>query len=179
MAMLQENHPRVFRTMYKPEIRRLVREDSPVYSWMFIGDEYRLLVSSLSEVLPIAPSFDPALTSRIEQKPPPGIGQSYTVVDTDKLDGMTTTQLGDYLTLQIMLEFRPGELEQAPGDSILNLFYVDDPEIDAPAEMSPLDREMLTQVYSNRRTLASASALRNGIAANMINTLDADGLIQN
>lgn len=179
VTSLKESHPRAFRTMYKPEARRLTKPGRPVYSWMFIPTEYRQLATGIGEFLPLGPSFDAAQTSRIRQEAPQGIAKSFTVVDIDKLDGMTATQLADFLTLQIMIEFRPGALETAPTDSILNLFYAGDAEFDAPAQMSSLDREMLAQLYDRRQNLLSAGALRNRIAINMISNLDKDGLIKN
>lgn len=179
VSAMKENFPDAFRTMYKPEARRLVKAGRPVYSWMFIPSEYRQLVSNTTDLAIQGPVFAAAATSRIRQEGPPGIGSSFTIVDTDKVDGMSTTQLADYLTLQVMIEFEPGALEYAPNDSILNLFYAGDPEVDAPQEMSRMDREMLSQLYNRRQKRLSPFALRHRIAANMIDTLEEDGLIKN
>lgn len=181
---MDENRPVAFRSMYKPEKRRLIGEQRPVYSWMFIGGEVADersgagIGSQLAQQL-LVPSSDGALTSRIDQFPPESISHSFTVVDRNKLDGMTTTQLGDFLTLQIMIEFEPGKTGESPSDSILNLFYVDNPELDAPEEMSRLDRAMLREIYSEDNLRTTAGAVRNDIAANLVGRLETEGLLNN
>jgi hypothetical protein len=181
---LDENRPVTFRSMYKPEKRRLIGVERPVYSWMFIGGEVADerggagIGSQLAQTL-LTPSSDGALTSRIDQFPPESISHSFTVVDRRKLNGMTTTQLGDFLTLQIMIEFEPGNISDSPSDSILNLFYVEDPELDAPEEMSRLDRAMLAEIYSDDNMRTTAGAVRNDIAANLVGRLETEGLLNN
>lgn len=188
---LDENRPIAFRAMYKPEKRRLLREDRPVYSWVFIPGSVQGARSGagIGEELTnqqLVASSDGALTSRIDQAPTVGgasrsdrISHTFTVLDRKKLNGMTTTQLGDFITLQVMIEFLPGEAEEVPADSILNLFYAADPELDAPEEMSRLDRSMLGAIYSDSNLRSSAGAVRNRIASNMASRLDDEGLLRN
>ncbi|WP_298308925.1 hypothetical protein [uncultured Erythrobacter sp.] len=180
---LVDNRPIAFRAMYKPERRRLLRDVRPAYSWVFIPDQVETGRSGagVGEQLvnqQIIASSAGALTSRIDQAPPPPISHSFTVVDRQKINGMSTTQLGDFLTLQIMIEFVPGEAKEVPSDSILNLFYTEDPELDAPDEMSRLDRSMLTAIYSDENPLSNAAAVRTSIAANMARRLNDEGLHQ-
>lgn len=188
---LGENRPIAFRAMYKPERRRLLRDERPVYSWVFIPGEVETGRSGvgIGDQLAgqqIIGSSDGAVTSRIAQGPtvdvenrPDSISHTFTVLDRQKINGMSTTQLGDYLTLQILVEFVPGEARNVPSDSILNLFYAEDPELDAPEEMSRLDRSMLGAIYSDGNRKSSAGAVRNRIASNLTSSLDEQGLLRN
>jgi hypothetical protein len=188
---LDENRPIAFRAMYKPEKRRLLNEDRPVYSWVFIPSsvQTRRTGAGVGEQLAnqqIIASSDGALTSRIDQAPTvnvanrsDSISHTFTVLDRQKINGMTTTQLGDFITLQVMIEFMPGEAQEVPADSILNLFYAEDPELDAPEQMSRLDRSMLGAIYSGNNLRSSAGAVRNRIASNMASRLDDEGLLRN
>lgn len=181
---LDDNRPLVFRAMYKPEKRRLLNEERPVYSWVFIPGSVATGRSGagVGEELTnqqIIASSDGALTSRIDQAPPETISHTFTVLDRQKINGMSTTQIGDFLTLQILVEFEPGEAKAVPSDSILNLFYAEDPELDAPEEMSRLDRSMLTTVYSKDNSRSSAAAVRTTIAGNLTRRLDDEGLLRN
>lgn len=188
---LDENRPIAFRAMYKPEKRRLLREERPVYSWVFIPDSVQNSSTGAGvgdQILnsQIVGSSDGALTSRIDQAPTvnvenrsDSISHTFTVLDRQKINGMTTTQLGDFITLQIMIEFVPGEAKEVPADSILNLFYADNAELDAPEEMSRLDRSMLGAIYSDANLRSSAGAVRNRIATNMAGRLDDEGLLRN
>lgn len=181
---LNENRPIAFRAMDKPEKRRLINEKRPVYSWVFIPTsvETGRAGAGVGEQLvnqQIIASSDGALTSRIDQAPPETISHTFTVLDRQKINGMTTTQIGDFLTLQILIEFVPGQAKEVPSDSILNLFYAENPELDAPEEMSRLDRSMLGAVYSEDNRRSNAAAVRTTIATNMTSRLEDEGLLRN
>ena len=182
---LDENHREAFQALYLPEKRRLIRPVRPVYSWMFIGPEAARL-SDGGMRLNRQPA-NPALAGfqGVGFEPsgiwstwsgPLAISHSFTVIDIDALEGISTDQLGDYLTMQMLVEFRPGSQPEIPGDSILNLFTDTGGNPDATLQMSKLDRAVLSEFYARRMNFRN-SAVRSAIARKAIETLDEDGYI--
>ncbi|MEP3050761.1 MAG: hypothetical protein ABJP48_13445 [Erythrobacter sp.] len=179
MNWLASNRPVVFDALYRPERNRLIREKRQVYSWMFIPtaipDRNRADQNLIGTTL--VPTASAAEISRIPQGEPDSISHSFTVVGTEMIDGMSIAQLGDYLTMQILIEFKPGKLEHAPRDSIMNLFFAGNPEDSAPQEMSSLDRALVRGLYQPQRQRFNAGSIRGDVARRSIRTLDDEGLL--
>lgn len=180
---LDKRHGQAFQALYKPEKRRLIRPERAFYSWHYIKTEadrmqfggQPLQLPGPGEVAfqPIAFSPGGPLTL---WSAPAATSHSFTVIDTDALEGISTQQLGDFLTMQMLVEFRPGSRPEIPQDSILNLFTDTGGNPEAAAEMSKLDRAVLSEFYSDRQNWR-LGAVRSAIASRAIGTLDEEGYI--
>ncbi len=179
---LDSNHSHVFNALYLPEKRRLIRPVRSVYSWHFIGAEAEVvnvrdnLRIRNSEGDSTAGGFDNP-GGRILPQQPADSSHSFTVIDIDEIDGLTIEQLGDYLTMQMLVEWRPGRSAQTPGDSILTLFSDEGANPDAPLEMSRMDRVILGEIYDRSRGSFRAAEVRSAIARATLETLDEEGIL--
>jgi hypothetical protein len=170
----KQNAGNAYWALYLPEKRRLINPIRPVYNWHYVlgGVPQTIwgrplpLVQQASARGFQATGFGPG--GRLAEAQQPGISShSFSVIDIDAIDGITIEQLGDYLTMQMLVEFRPGVRPEVPKDSILNLFNAERADPDAPAAMSDLDRTVLTQLYGKRQNFRAA-ALRNAVARQAI-----------
>jgi hypothetical protein len=169
-----QNAGNAYFALYLPEKRRLINTVRPVYNWHFVvsgvpqtiwGRPLPLVQQASSRGFQ-ASGFGPG--GRLAEARQPGISShSFSVIDMDAIDGITIEQLGDYLTMQMLVEFRPGVRPEVPEDSILNLFNAQRADPDAPAAMSDLDRTVLAQLYGRRQNFRAA-AVRNAVARQVV-----------
>lgn len=176
----------VYASLYLPERRRLIKPVRPAYNWHFLkaGEQERLLGTGQSQTQQgaeggrgfQAAEFGPG--GRILANTfPAETGKTFSVVDFDAIDGITIEQLGDYLTMQMLVELRPGTHSSVPADSILTLFTETGSNPDAPPEMSALDRTILAQIYQGSDS-SRVGAVRNSIARAAIDRLGDEGALK-
>jgi hypothetical protein len=174
----------VFGSLYLPQMRRLIKPVRPAYSWHFIAAEAAQRENTLNYAV-LLPGQAPDTANAIggiggrilPLTNPVEISQSFTVVDTDAIDGLTIEQLGDYLTINALVEFKPDAGAQMPPDSILNLFTRTGSNPDAGPGLSKLDMAILSQSYATSGNY-SVGAVRSRIAREAVRVLDKEGLIK-
>ena len=181
---LDDEHPYVFNAMFKPERRRLIGRERAAYSWHYLPTE----VSSLEPGNVVAQvgqrrgdaqqliGFD-SPGGRNIPTPAPKSTHSFSVVDFDAINGLTIEQVGDYLTMQMLAEFRPDNPDEVPSDSILTLFENTAANSETIPGFSRMDRVILSELYSPNRINFRTGALRQAIASAAISQLDDEGLI--
>lgn len=180
----KQNAGIAFNALYLPEKRRLIGPVRPVYNWhvlkaeqgaKFLGASQALSRQGAADTSFQGAGFDPggrilassqAADSRL----------TFSVVDYDAIDGITIEQLGDYLTMQMLVEFRPDMHGSVPPDSILNLFTETGGNPDAAPEMSALDRTILSEIYSARSSFRPG-AVRASIARKSVDRLEETGTL--
>ncbi len=176
----------VYASLYLPERKRLIKPVRPAYNWHFLkaGQQQRLLGPGQSLTQQgasggrgfQAAEFDPG--GRILADTfPAETGKTFSVVDYDAIDGITIEQLGDYLTMQMLVELHPGTGSSVPADSILRLFTETGSNPEAPPEMSALDRTILSEIYGGRGNYR-VGAVRTSIASAAINRLEDEGALR-
>jgi hypothetical protein len=159
-----------FEALYVPERRRLIGPVRPTYNWHVQGASTNILEqeNQLGSTTPAAGNqtqaagFDPG-GRIISGNRPAETAMTFSVVDSRAINGLTIEQLGDYLTMHILVEFKPEVAGTAPPGSILNLFTDDGAHPEAAVAMSDLDRTMLEQIYGQRQNFR-AGAIRASIA---------------
>lgn len=175
-----------FWSMYLPQKRRLIKPVRQAYAWHFLPEKARRLDASRNqpaagrqpgEVAIQQPAgFEPG--GRILSNQQPSISShSFAVIDTDAIDGLTIEQVGDWLTMRMLVDVRPETGERVPADSILNLFTPTGSNPDAPAGLSRLDRALLTQLYG-RRWDYRVGAVRASAARAAVSELKEDGYLR-
>lgn len=175
-----------YASLYLPERKRLIKPVRPAYNWHFLkaGQQQRLLGPGQSLTQQgasggrgfQAAEFDPG--GRILADTfPAETGKTFSVVDYDAIDGITIEQLGDYLTMQMLVELHPGTGSSVPADSILRLFTETGSNPEAPPEMSMLDRTILAQIYGERGNFR-VGAVRTSIAQAAIDRLGDEGALR-
>jgi hypothetical protein len=183
--LADQNAGVAFVSLYLPERRRLIKPVRPVYNWHVtdLGPRQQLLGRGQALTQQGAEGgrgfqgaeFDPG--GRIlAQFTPAETSLTFSVVDYDAIEGLTIEQLGDYLTMQMLVEFRPDMHGSVPRDSILNLFNDKGSDPDAAPEMSALDRVILSEIYGNRQNFG-AGAVRASIARKSVERLEEDGAL--
>lgn len=176
-----------FQALYLPEMRRLIKPVRPAYNWHYMNLE--MLEQFLGTGQPLTRqgasngrgfqgvSFDGLAGSRLAVYATPAeISKTFSVVDIDTIDGITIEQLGDYLTMHMLVEFRPDAKGWVPADSILNLFTPSGANPDAPPEMSALDRIIVREMYKTRGNYGNG-AIRNSIARASVRELELAGAL--
>lgn len=181
----KQNAGVAFGALFLPEKRRLIKPERPVYSWhvikgaatnQFLGSPQPLSQQGASGSVGFqGAGFEPG--GRLASSSLPADSQmTFSVVDTDAIDGITIEQLGDYLTMQMLVEFKPDLGEAVPPDSILNLFTPTGTDPDAAPEMSALDRTILNEIYGGRGSFRPG-AVRASIARKSVERLDEAGAL--
>lgn len=176
VRMVDKHHGDAFEALYKPEKRRLIKPDRLHYSWKWIPtetDDPFEQVDDLGGSNKFAAGIDNI--SRITNFRSIGMTHSFTVIERSAIDGLTYDQLGDFLTMHLLIEFQPDDRLDVPQGSILTLFSSDRPQ-DLPPAMSPLDRAILEGVYSSGFNVAGST--RSRIARKATERLDEDGLMR-
>lgn len=152
----------------RPRMRSLIKPVRPIYAWHFNPAEalQRFIAGSgtppLSNTLVTANLGAPGGNVVSDFKPAKS-SHSFAVVDIDAIDGLTIEQLGDYLTLQALVELQPDAGESAPANSILRLFTLTGSNPDATPALSPIDDAMISQIYVGREIFRT-SDVRGAIA---------------
>lgn len=177
---ISDNHYQAFAALHLPEKRRLINPVRAAYSWHIIPDEAagrqpREFLNFDEERLKSIQSG--IIGTRTEKVDAIDSTHSFSIVDLDAIDGLTIAQLGDYLTMRMLVVFETDNRDGVPADSILRLFANGGAALDAPPEMSRLDRAILSEVYSPSRQNFRHGALRQAIARASVATLDEEGLM--
>jgi hypothetical protein len=173
-----------FGALYQPEKRRLIDPVRPVYNWHVLQAEGTTPLLGAGQALSRQGAADTSFQGAefdpggriLAGSEPADSKMTFSVVDFDAVDGITIEQLGDYLTMQMLVEFRPDMGDSVPPDSILNLFTATGSDPDAAPEMSALDRTILTEIYSGRGSFRPG-AVRAAIARESINRLEETGAL--
>lgn len=163
-----------FSAMFQPEKRRLIGPVRQAYAWHHIPAEAERLDVS-QQVLtglngdaigPPPISMDTTRGRIMTAVTPATTSHSFAVIDRDAIAGLTYDQVGDWLTMQILVETRPQDDERTAGrgSSILGLFTATGHDPAAPAELTRLDRAILRQIYGTQGNLR-AQAVRIGAAS--------------
>lgn len=179
--LLNDKHYRLFSAMYLPEKRRLIDPIRASYTWHILPTEaarrqpreffLNFAEARIDSIIADDRGFRSGPASAVPST------QSFTIIDLDAIDGLTVEQLGDYITLRMLVQFEPGNDGAVPADSILRLFSGAVSGPSAPPEMSKLDRAIISEVYSPKRRTFRHGTLRQAITRASVATLDEEGLI--
>ena len=160
-----------FSAMFLPEKRRLIGPVRQAYAWHHIPAEAERLdvaqqvLTGLNgdSIGPPPISMDTTRGRIMTAVTPATTSHSFAVIDTDAIAGLTYDQVGDWLTMQILVETRPQDDARSPGrgSSILGLFTATGHDPAAPAELTRLDRAILQQIYGTQGNFR-AEAIRVG-----------------
>lgn len=180
----KQDNGAVFASLYKPEKRRLIKPVRQAYAWHYIPTEAARLEASKNPPLGLRPgevAFQTVNGGEVVQqmmrdRAPADSTHSFAVIDTDAIDGLTIEQVGDYLTMQILVELRPEQGDEVPPDSILNLFTATGNNPDAPPALSPLDLAILSHIYTGTQNFNTGS-VRAGVARRVVSDLKSAGQI--
>lgn len=125
-------------------VARFVETDRPVrvwHNWLYEHPDGRPAPPSASDFG--APTFAFSKASRLSLNAVRSAGAVIVVVDARELDGVTPTQLADYVAMSAFTELRP-ELALGDGPTILSLF---DENREAPPGLSAWDKAFLRGLY--------------------------------
>jgi hypothetical protein len=170
---MSDNNPSVFLGLYVPERRRHIRPRRMAYNWHLVNEkammrEFQNVGGGFDSVWSQAASGLLSLnsaSSRIAQQLGTNtISHSFTVIEASAIDGITTTQLADYITMHALVMFEPGVREEVPQGSILRLFDDKGANPAAAEEMSAVDRVVLSTLYREGRSYFNAGLIRAEIA---------------
>ena len=184
--LANQNRGIAYASLYLPERKRLIKPVRPAYNWHVVrtAEKERPLGTGQSLTQQGASGgrgfqlagFGPG-GRFLSDATPVETSKTFSVVDYEAIEGVTIEQLGDYLTMHMLVELRPGTSESVPADSILTLFSESGSNADAPPEMSALDRTILAQLYGASDTYR-VGAVRNSIARAAVERLDDDGALK-
>lgn len=162
-----------FSAMFAPEKRRLIGPVRQAYAWHHIPTEAeRLDIAQQVQgglngdaIGPPPISMDTTRGRIMTALTPATTSHSFAVIDTDAIAGLTYDQVGDWLTMQILVETRPQDDARKAGarSSILGLFTATGHDPAAPAGLTRLDRAILRQIYGKSGNFR-AGAVRLGAA---------------
>lgn len=173
VTWLGKKKPGVFAAMYNPERRRHIRPRRMAYNWHIAAGkaasrELQRAGGNLEDPwvqAQIATSgLNNAVSRIVSEMGTDTISHSFTVIQASALDGITPTQLADYITMHSLVMFEPGVREEVPQGSILRLFDDDGANDLAADEMSAVDRVVLSTLYRRGRSYFSAGLIRAEIA---------------
>lgn len=175
MRWLNSNQRHIFSTMYEPERRRHVQPRRLAYNWHFVPEkammrEFQRAGGALSDPWVLPQLLFNALGNSTEplsrQLGTDTISHSFTVIEASAIEGVTTIQLADYITMHALVMFEPGVREEVPPGSILRLFDDKGANPVAAEEMSAVDRVVLSTIYRSGRGFFDAGLIRAEIARN-------------
>lgn len=170
---LWKKKPQVFGALYSPERRRHIRPQRMAYNWHYVagkGDmrETQRAGGTLDDVWQRTLFFTGGVSSAesriVQQLGTDAISHSFTVIQASALEGITPTQLADYITMHALVTFEPGVRAEVPQGSILRLFDENGANELAAEEMSAVDRVVLSTLYRSGRSYFSAGLIRDEIA---------------
>lgn len=116
-----------------------------------------------------APVIVSTSASRLHSQVVDQIYKAIIIVDIDEAAGLTTAQLGDYLTMVSLAQIDP-EADTAAFDTVLNLFA----DRTGVAGLTGWDEAYLRALYESPSGRRSASAQASAVAAIMNRALDDD-----
>ena len=178
MRWLNSNKRQVFAAMYEPERRRHVHPRRLAYNWHMVPEKATMRENQrgggqLSDPWVQAQIMTSALSGSTiplaEQLGSDTISHSFTVIEASAIEGITPTQLADYITMHALVMFEPGVREEVPQGSILRLFDEKGANPAAAEEMSMLDRVVLGTLYRTGRSFFSPGLIRAEIARVALN----------
>lgn len=171
LAGVEKAYPSVFDSLYSPERRRLIKADTPVYSWSMeiTYDRYG------RQLFGTPPQLQGVDISRLTSNVRRDIAGTYLVMDLDLTENMTLQQLADFITIHMVLDLREKATEDAAEDSILHLFEYSDPS-EAPPSMSPMDFALIEALYAQPRNDVSAAVQNGRIIDHIVAKLENEGI---
>lgn len=174
MRWLNSNKRHMFGAMYEPERRRHALQRRLAYNWHFVPEkammrEFQRAGGQLNDPWVLSQLLFNALDSNgrtplSKRLRTDTISHSFTVIEASAIDGVTATQLADYITMHALVMFEPGVREEVPPGSILRLFDDKGANPDAAEEMSAVDRVVLSTIYRSGRSFFNAGLIRAEIA---------------
>jgi hypothetical protein len=199
MSWLNDNRRYYFASMYEPERRRHVRPRRVAYNWHYVPEKammrefqrgggfnpggsaglgygvgfQRFLLGSQWSRMGYNDRGSEYLQSiaspRVAQLETIGISHSFTVIEAGAVEGLSSTQLADYITMHALVMFEPGMREEVPQGSILRLFDERGANPAAAEEMSAVDRVVLSTLYREGHSRFNAGLIRNEITRTAMN----------
>ncbi|MCP3736414.1 hypothetical protein M9979_16225 [Sphingomonas sp. RP10(2022)] len=168
---LRKAHPAYFRTGIGSTIT-VPRQKGPVTAWHLSArlDRYGVQIPSEGEEPGQFVSV-PDGASRLEANVRPVFVASVVVIERKAVDGLTTTQIGDYAAMRSFAEIDPGRLKPGQAPTILTIM---DSSMDSevPITMTPWDLGYLRALYAVR-PLRSAMSQRAEMGKRINHDLDA------
>lgn len=170
---LEDEQSQVFASMYSPQRRRLTRPRRMAYNWHFLDSvtairDRQRAGGALDDVWQrteiFAGGVNTASSRIVAQLGTYTISHSFTVIQASAIDGITPTQLADYITMHALVMFEPGVRDEVPQGSILRLFDDKGANVAAAEEMSTVDRVVLSTLYRSGRSFFNAGLIRAEIA---------------
>ena len=169
-----EDYPSYFDSLNRPERRRMIAEEQPVYTWTL-----KVLRDRYGGTLPgDPPRISGVDISRLTRNVRQDIEGTFVIIDIDRTRNMTLQQLADFIFLNMVIDFKEDARENSAPDSILHLFEHADP-IDAPQDMSPMDLALVEAFYAQPRNDRSARVQRGRITDYIVAKLESQGLADN
>ena len=146
---LRKAHPAYFTTAFGSTID-VPRKPGPVTAWHLSSrlDRYGTQIASPDEQ-PSQIVSVPDGASRLEANVRPIFVASVVVIERKAVDGLTTTQIGDYAAMRSFAEIDPSRLKSAQAPTILTIM---DSSMDSeiPITMTPWDLGYLRALYAVR-----------------------------
>lgn len=149
--------PRDWRTS---RIRQLAADPAPTAAWQvdqLVGSDGQILgeasITDPGRPLPRSPAavqFTTGATSRIKSLARKRLIGTVVVIDSQALDGLTTSQIADYAALRLLVRTDPKDYRQLGGSTILNA--VEAPMGTAvPLTATAWDMRFLKAFYASRK----------------------------
>ena len=165
MEELRRRHPDYYGDVSGNRIRELIRSPETVVTWQIEG----ALMNADGRVIPQNAgrfeNYTTARASRLTTGERPQFGASVTIISFDALDGLTPTQLADYVAVRSLTGADPAKLRSSTAPTILRAF--DTPfGGEVPVTLTEWDLNFLRGYYAARRNL-TAAAQRGTIAKGM------------
>jgi hypothetical protein len=173
MRWLNSNKRQIFGAMYEPERRRHALQRRLAYNWHYVPEkaamrDYQRAGGQLTDSWVLQQILLNALGSTViplsRQLGTDTISHSFTVIEASAIDGVSPTQLADYITMHALVMFEPGVREEIPAGSILRLFADKGANPEAAEEMSAVDRVVLSTIYRRGRNFFDAGLIRAEVA---------------
>lgn len=169
MQAFRMRMPQVYRGMSARDVSVLTKREKPFYVWHGIGRVGRYGERIFETV---STTF---MASRLRRLQTFDIQVAYLIVDISQTVGMTLGQIGDFASLQLLLDLRLAAEDRTRPGSLLKLFDYANPQ-DAPSAMTRFDKALLQGVYAPGRTDRLAFQQRSLIAQAMIDAEAEDQL---
>lgn len=156
---LKDKQPQVFGSLYGAELKRLVRTPRVAYSWHRLPEKADQIERQRNNSVAFIRADETAGGLAAEMGTP-AISHSFTVIEAGAIEGLTITQLADYITVQSLVMLEPEMRGAVPASSILGLFGEKGANPAAPEEMSQVDRVLLGVLYRKGRGAFTPNAIR-------------------
>lgn len=172
LAALEKRRPEYFESITRQQRREMTDPANPVAAWHVDG---RPLTAEGTEI-----PYDSGAGYYVNRttRPPSRIGfaarpqfaAAIVVIDSDALDGLTTTQLADYAAMRTLVASDPARLGKSTAPTILRI--IDAPMgAEIPITMTSWDLGVLKSFYASNPTV-TAAAQRSDVRRRLGNALD-------